>query len=124
MWFDIKNEPSCTNGARLLWKMTHLTNYLPTKLKVVVQEVIQRNAFYAHPENILVSMLMDEERSIWHLALKRIIAAKKINEESRKFTVPRINFKSDSYANLNIWKKESIKEPPRRLLCISKMKIF
>jgi hypothetical protein len=97
MWFEIKNEPFCTNGARLLWKMTHLSNYLPTKLKYVVQEVIQRNAFYVHPENILVSMLTDEERSIRQLAVKRIIAIRRINEESRKFTVPRINSNSGSY---------------------------
>jgi hypothetical protein len=53
--------------------MTHLSNYLPTKLKYVGQEGIQRNAFYVHPENILVSMLTDEERSIRQLAVKTII---------------------------------------------------
>jgi hypothetical protein len=59
MWFDIKNEPSCTNGARLLLKMTHLTNYLPTKLKVVVQEVIQRNAFFLCPSRKHFSFNVD-----------------------------------------------------------------
>jgi hypothetical protein len=90
MWFEIKNEPSCTNGAPLLWKMTHLTNYLPTKLNVVVQEVIQRNAFYAHPENILVSMLTDEERFIRQLAVKKIIAARKINEAENSMSLDSI----------------------------------
>jgi hypothetical protein len=54
-------------------------------------------------------MLTDEKRSVRQLAIKKIIAARKINEKSKKFTVPRINFNSDSYANLSLCKKKVLK---------------
>ena len=59
-WFDIKTMPSCKDGARHLHMMMVRTRYLSSSLRKVVDPVIQRNGFFGHPENLLLSMIIDD----------------------------------------------------------------
>jgi len=63
-WFAIKMKPSCTQGARHLFDTVCMSRYLPEELKVVVDPVIQRNAYFGHTENILLAMLTDEHSTV------------------------------------------------------------
>jgi hypothetical protein len=112
-WFIIKNDPVCTSGAKHLWLLIQLSRYLRKKEREVVDRVIQQNAYFGHPENILIAMLVDEEKRIRQLAFSRIMAARSnINDESvRKFVVPVINFQARTYVELVDW-DEPISEPP------------
>ena len=62
VWFEIKSSPRCTEGARHLWKlMMSYCRYLTGELREIVDAVIQRNAYFAHPENILIAMISDDK---------------------------------------------------------------
>ena len=50
----------------------HLTYLNPAELEVA-KEVFIRNAFFSHPENVLVSMLCDDEPRIRIEVVKRIL---------------------------------------------------
>ena len=76
MWFCIKTKPSCKDGARHLWKTIYLSRYLSPELKRVIDPVLQRNSFFAHPENLILSMITDERIHIRQLGLRRILKAR------------------------------------------------
>src|SRR6218665_3763183 len=56
MWFSIKGKPSCKDDARHLLRPIQLSRYLSVEHKLIVDPVIQRNAYFAYPENLLLSM--------------------------------------------------------------------
>ncbi|GBL75271.1 hypothetical protein AVEN_194497-1 [Araneus ventricosus] len=62
--FAIKIHTYCKNEARHLFKLIAATRYLPTELKAKIDLVIQRNIYFAHPENLLIAMLTDSEPHI------------------------------------------------------------
>jgi len=72
IWFEVKSKHSCTDGSRHLFRMVQYTRYLPIELKKIVDPVIQRNAYSAHPGNLLISMATDERLHIRQLALRRV----------------------------------------------------
>lgn len=93
MWFKIKKDSSCQNGARNVFGMIKLSRYLREDLKKVVEGVIQRNAYFCHPENILLGMVTDERSHIRELGFRRILKAREIECSSvREFNIPKLNF--------------------------------
>ena len=79
-WFAIKTHPSCKDGARHLYQLIHATRYLPTELKAIVDPVIQRNSYFAHPENVLLAMVTDSQQHIRKLGARRILKARSIKK--------------------------------------------
>lgn len=120
-------KPSCTQGARHLFDTVRMSRYLPEELKVVVDPVIQRNAYFGHPENILLAMLTDERKHIRELGFRRILKArateklpKKITKKRkstetkaiREFAIPKLNFEATDYVDLINWQESHVTEPP------------
>ena len=70
MWFTIKCNPSCKDGARHLHKLIVLSRYLNDAILAVIDPVIQRNAYFGYCENVLLSMITYERPVIRELALK------------------------------------------------------
>lgn len=62
MWFEIKTKPFCVYGSKHLHKMITLSRYLPENLMKIVDPVLQRNGYFGHSENILLSMLADDRK--------------------------------------------------------------
>lgn len=113
MWFTIKCNPSCTNGAKYLWQTISLTRYLNEPLKKIIDRVIQRNGYFGHPENILIAMLADDREIIRKLAYQRILKSRAENTlELRTFKVPALNFDAKDYTDLITWQDCKITEPP------------
>ena len=116
MWFFIKSNSSCKDGARHLWRSIELSRYLDEKVRDVVDAVIQRNGFFGHPENILLSMLSDERLNIRELGLRRILKARSnvltSSNVIRIFQVPPFNFQATNYIDLIDWQECDITEPP------------
>lgn len=83
-------------------------------MKDIIDPVIQRNAYFAHPENLLIAMLLDEQESIRKQAMNCILQCRKNNTKKgvRKFVVPKLNFNAKHYTNLIDWNKTTITEPP------------
>jgi hypothetical protein len=61
------------------------------------------NAYFAHPENLLLAMVTDERYHIRELRLRRIIKAKQLISESdsiRIFKPPNLNFEAKDYIEI------------------------
>lgn len=114
VWFEIKTHPTCNDGSRSFWKLISNSRYLSPELKAVIDPVIERNAYFAHPENLLLSMLTDRKKHIRELAARRILKARNsphLSKLPRVFEVPKINLNATSYIDLIDW-QENFFEPP------------
>ncbi|KAI5694093.1 hypothetical protein M8J75_010588 [Diaphorina citri] len=107
-WFNIKTKPKATQGVRHLHDIIKRCSFLPEEYKSFVFNVIQRNAFFAHSENVLVAMLEDERPYVRELALRRIMKARSLTKKPEKsevriFVVPPLHFGAEEYYNLISW---------------------
>ena len=84
MWFAIKMKPSCKDGGRHVFGTINKSRYMKKDLHRVVDPVIQRNGYFGHPENLLLSMITDARPHIRELGVRRIMKARK---EARPGTV-------------------------------------
>ncbi|KAK2578323.1 hypothetical protein KPH14_012624 [Odynerus spinipes] len=114
VWFSIKMQSSFKDGAKHIFKMISFSRYLPENLKSVIDAVIERNSFFAHPENLLVSMLFDTRSHVRELSLKRILKAR-VNDVSarvRVFKIPKLNFSAEDYIDVIVWNECQVTSPP------------
>jgi hypothetical protein len=73
-WFEIKANKYITSGARNFFNMMQRVDQFPhTKVKTIALRYIEINAFFAHPENVLIAMLGDEDSHIRNLAVNRVM---------------------------------------------------
>ena len=114
MWYDIKRNHSIENGAKHVHQMITRSRSLDASTRQVTDQVIQRNAFFAHPENILVSMLSDERKFIRQLGYRRIlnVLKKDISNSIRTFKVPKLNFEAEQYIDMINWQETTVTVPP------------
>jgi len=114
MWFSIKGKPSCKDGARHLLCSIQLSCYLSVEHKCIVNPIKQRNAYFAHPENLLLSMITDDRQHIRKLAILRILKARSSSRTSavRQFKVPKLRFDAHEVYDLIDWQNSHITEPP------------
>ena len=83
------------------------------RVRDVVNNALQRNGFFANPENILISMLMDELGHVRELAWRRILKCRSNSSlERRKFLVPKLLFDAEHYYEMIDWQATTISEPP------------
>ncbi|KAK4881795.1 hypothetical protein RN001_005114 [Aquatica leii] len=117
---DLSNRfPGKMSHARWLTKANrilrlYVSTEIPTnELKQLATFAVKRNAFFAHPENLLLSMLCDEQKHVRELAARRILKARKSSEslQLRVFEVPKINLNASSYIDLIDW-QQSYSQPP------------
>ena len=113
VWFSVKLESQCYKGAKHLWLMASLSRFLPPEARSVVDQCIQRNGFYGHPENVLLSMVADDRPEIRELAVRRIKKARQAKSTNiRKFVLPKLNLDAEDYHSLVNWQECPITEPP------------
>ena len=75
--------------------------YLPDTYKNVVYKSISINAYYAHSENIIISMISNNDINIRRMGIKYILLARNMEEiVIRKCTIPTLNFDADEYYKL------------------------
>ena len=81
MWFQIKSHPKAVDGPKNLFMMVELVRQFPQPDQVFLKRKIQNNAYFAHSENILLTMLTDTDEAIRHRAVDLIqkIRAKSIS---------------------------------------------
>lgn len=108
-WFDIKKNKSCVEGAKHLFKFIKRTAYLKGEDKKIVEKSIQQNGFFAHPENILLAMVYDDDLRVRGRAVNLL---KYVSTTERQFVVPKINFKATKYENMVSWESIEITRPP------------
>ncbi|CAH0552762.1 unnamed protein product [Brassicogethes aeneus] len=105
IWFKIKTRSCCTQRAVHLWEMIHYSRYLPKKIRNIIDPVILRNAFFAHPERILLAMVADNRKHIKELGVRRLIKSRneRNNNIIREFRIPKVNFYSKDYIDMIKW---------------------
>lgn len=84
----------------------------------VHDSVIQRNSYYAHYENILITIITDDRKNVRELGFRRIMKARTCIEEKAKYVlrhykVPKLKFHSKDYTKLIKWEADEQRtEPP------------
>src|SRR6218665_197188 len=76
------------------------------KHKRIVDPVIHRNAYFTHPDNLLLAMMMDHRQHIRELGLRRVMKARAAHHSGqiRKFKVPaKLNFDAVEYFDMIDW---------------------
>ena len=95
-WFLIKNNPHIQSGAKHLYTMLELSRDLCQKSQETFQKVLQDNAYFAHPENVIIACLADDREVLRRKAVLYIMAARRnflAENHPRQFIPPTINFK-------------------------------
>jgi len=99
--------------------MIEKSRNLPNDLKNTVNDVIQHNGFFAHPENLLIAMVTDPSPVICTLSWRRKKNARsmegkraKRKQDIRNFVAPQLNFEAAAYHEMIDWSKTPITEPP------------
>ena len=64
MWFKIKNKTSVTEEGKHFHQLIQRSHYLEAEIRKQVDAVIQKNAYFAHEENLVLAMLVDDRASI------------------------------------------------------------
>ena len=82
-WFQIKTHPRCVDGPKNLYKMVEYQRKLEPDLQKEVQTVMQRNAYFAHPEAILLSMLADSDEEVRSQAVNTIMTIRMKSDQAR-----------------------------------------
>lgn len=111
-WFNIKRNPSCTKGSLHLLKAIQSCNYLKGKQREVVQNCMQHNGFYAHPENVLLCMIFDEKEYIRKKAIQLLEKCRNSSSNLRKFEVPKINFNAKTVSGMINFNLVNVSYPP------------
>lgn len=113
VWFSIKKYSCAQNGAHRVSKLIKYSRDLCDDILLIIDPVIQRNKFFAHPENVLLAMIFDNRRPIRELGLRRIIEARRVKSNSvRVFKLPKRNFQAADYIDIIIWAESQITPPP------------
>ena len=114
MWFNIKCEPLYKDGPLNVLRAVKLFKLLPPDVQSIVKPVIERNAYSAHSENILLAMLADTDKQIRKKGLEKISEIRWGrpfgNTKFRSFVAPQINFDAEDYYELISW--ESVWHEP------------
>ena len=112
MWFEIKCKPGLVNGPRHVFRMIRLLeDHAPRRVKEIVVPVVNRGAWHAHSENLLLSLLASEDKEERDLAVDVIVKlrqGKNTGDKSvRQFRVPELNWKAEKVTELISWSDPS-----------------
>ena len=118
-WFQIKSKSKITDGPKNLYDLYQRIQVFPdSQVKDIATKVVERNAYFAHPENIMLTMLADENEEIRNAAVKKIVFLRNKASEGAQstnichFKVPKINPTSKSYHELANLDESDVEEPP------------
>ena len=113
VWFAIRSNSSCVAGAKNLHRAVELLRQQPREIRRVVEAVMNRNAFWAHPEQLLLAMVADDEQPVREEAVRLIRSARqRQTEEVRRFDLPRLCFSAVRYTDLIRWDTVCVTQPP------------
>ena len=113
-WFKFKSNPHIQDGARNYFFLVELSRKLVQPDKNIALKVLQDISYWAHSENIIISMLSDVREEIRRKAVLRIMKARReFNEDThpRQFIPPIVNFEALNYFDLIDWDVEPCTEP-------------
>ena len=114
-WFRFKSRQHIQDGSRNFFYLIELTRDLDPKDCEIAQATLQNNAFWAHGENITVSMLGDDREEVRRQAVLWIKRAREefsAEDHPRQFVKPEVNFGAKDYTEMIKWEEVPCTEPP------------
>src|ERR1700755_2689702 len=97
-WFRIKSHPRATDSAMNFYYLISLIRNQREEHHIIMENVLSNNVYFAHPENILISMITDRRIEIRKTAVDRIIKARTRRGPIRNFDLRNnINFNANAY---------------------------
>ncbi|GBN16848.1 hypothetical protein AVEN_260479-1 [Araneus ventricosus] len=109
-------KSNCLYGAQYFWKMISLARQLPDNVKQNIYKVFSNNAYFVHPEHLLLIKLHYSRKRIRELAVRRILAARDKKTKNsgglRFIKLPKLNFEEADYTDLIDWSNGVVTEPP------------
>lgn len=102
MVFEIKKNWSIVNGPLHLARIINLSKCLPQEYFNVVKVSLSRNAYLAHPENVMLALLNDDDMEVRQNGWLNVFNARNISNDQtlRIFKVPKLNFDCTDYKDL------------------------
>ena len=108
---QIKYKNTLMDGPKILFEEICFQRELfeGTSLLSIIQRSVQQNCFFAHPENLLLAMLGDEDVNIRTKAVRMIAKIRDTQEahegqsehvKVREFHLPQCNFAAHSYTEM------------------------
>ena len=122
-WFQIKFNNKTTDGPKNYFNiLTQVMGFPNNIIQNIVVAVLQRNAYFAHHENVLLAMLADNDHNVRLLAVNKIrsisVSAKNLNEvgsdeevDVKKVTILKINTNAKTYSSLSRFSLKDMHEP-------------
>ena len=113
MWFEIKADSSIIKGPyhklreiQLLQKM-NVEDDLSKEVKQIAMKFIEKGAWHAHSEHLLVSLLSSSEESDRRFAINKIASlrgGREYGDKSvRPFSAPKLNWNATSIRDIQDW---------------------
>ena len=72
MWFQIKRHSYMTNGPHNTFVCLQLLKHLNNTEINILKEVVQRNAFFAHPDQLQLAMSTNRDKAVRREAVNKI----------------------------------------------------
>ena len=119
-WFQIKCHSKFTFGPLNLFHQMCLTNTQPLETQSIVKKVLQRNAYFADPGVLLVSMLESDQKEARTKAVNIVNVVRasppkppraKCLRKMRKFQIPPLNWDAEVWWEIIDWSKVVVFEP-------------
>jgi len=117
-WFQIKLYNKITDGPKNFFDaMQRIKNFPDENIQAISIKVLQRNAFFSHPENVLLAMLADGDENVRKSAVDDIRLFRSMSKSGstkhlRHFEVPTINVNAKVYYEMIELSREHTTEPP------------
>ena len=113
MWFEIKADSSIVKGPyhilqeiRMVQKMRGEDDRSKT-VKDIAKKFIEKGAWHAHTEHLLVSLLSSDDESDRHFAIEKILKLRNGQEYGdksvRPFSAPKLNWNATSLRDIQDW---------------------
>lgn len=119
--FWIKRYPSWIYGPRHFYRILSFSRDLTPDIVIAVRDRLIYNSYFAHIENVLLSMIADDDQTIREAAFNKIVYRReeRLSTELvgnvRKFYKPTIKVINDActnYTNMIDWDNQVFYEPP------------
>ena len=64
MWFHIRTHSTCISGALNVMQSVEFMQILPARLQDGIMPLMQRNAYWVHPEAVLLAIVVDSDIAV------------------------------------------------------------
>ena len=111
-WFNIKSTPSIASASHHILFQIQCLRYLPDTTRDIVRPFVK--SWNAHPENLLVSMLCNEDSTLRTFAVQKIQKLRQGSDTGdtsvRSFRPPPLNYDAQNISELIDWNSVTVFE--------------